>query len=287
MKPLTPSTNLEKLQKLHSRGTSRKIDPMFLGILLIGGIIVVSLGIAQTSDSIVSSEDTESAGFRVGQVGDMLDQAGGWRYPIFAVFAFGIFFSIFQAFTLTMNTINTKPIKNTNFTKIDVKKIEKLAKKYPKSAMASMIDMLLRMYQSTGKLNTFDQNVTHFITILEEKISKYRNWMEYLSDSAGALGLLGTVVGMWMTFQGGGGGGTLPPEVVIQGMGIALITTLLGLIVSLILNLLKTVINNHFSSGIEDLMRKSDELRFAILTEDKGPEGTWIRRATDVEKVAT
>ncbi len=62
--------------------------------------------------------------------------------------------------------------------------------------------------------------------------------MWFISDSEGALGLLGTVWGMYTTFMGG----IMQPQYIIGGMGVALVTTLYGLIASLIINLFTTEI---------------------------------------------
>jgi hypothetical protein len=85
--------------------------------------------------------------------------------------------------------------------------------------------------------------------------------MEFLSETAGALGLMGTVWGMFTVFFQG----TAQQDVILRGMGIALITTLLGLVVSIILNFASTELSTFFSRRLELVSLKSDELRFRLM----------------------
>ncbi|PTM14701.1 MAG: hypothetical protein DA443_04385, partial [Bacteroidetes bacterium] len=76
-----------------------------------------------------------------------------------------------------------------------------------------------------------------------------------------ALGLLGTVWGMFMVFSSG----SLDKDTILAGMGVALLTTLLGLVVSITLNFFSTLIQGYFSGHLENVVQKADELRFRLL----------------------
>jgi hypothetical protein len=56
-------------------------------------------------------------------------------------------------------------------------------------------------------------------------------------------------------------------------MGIALVTTLLGLIVSIILNLCSTGVFRYFNNNLGIASTKSDELRLALLSQDSNSNG--------------
>ena len=91
-----------------------------------------------------------------------------------------------------------------------------------------------------------------------------------MSDTAGALGLLGTIWGMYTTFIGG----NLQPEQILSGMGIALVTTLLGLIVSIILNVFSTGVVKMFSNRLDLIEYAGDIFRgqFAETNTVAGPQ---------------
>jgi biopolymer transport protein ExbB/TolQ len=65
---------------------------------------------------------------------------------------------------------------------------------------------------------------------------------------------------MYTTFYGG----TLSGEQILAGMGIALSTTLVGIIISIILNLTATLLGNVFDRQLETTYNKAEELRFAL-----------------------
>ena len=87
--------------------------------------------------------------------------------------------------------------------------------------------------------------------------------MDFLSDSAGAFGLLGTVWGIFMVFSQR----DLDPQNILGGMGLALITTLLGLVVSIILNLFSTEVSNKFTRRLDKVTAKADQARFRMMQE--------------------
>jgi len=120
---------------------------------------------------------------------------------------------------------------------------------------------LLVFYKSAAATIDMHQEITSFVEQKTEKFEAFKNRLTFLSDSAGALGLLGTVWGVFLTFFGG----SLDSEKILNGMGIALITTLLGLIVSLIINFFGTEINSVFQKRMELVLKKGDELRLRLL----------------------
>jgi len=52
---------------------------------------------------------------------------------------------------------------------------------------------------------------------------------------------------------------------VLHGMGLALITTLVGLVVSLVLNFVLTLVRNHFDRSLDRQYQKLTEIRQAML----------------------
>jgi len=103
----------------------------------------------------------------------------------------------------------------------------------------------------------YHSEISHAINIRKDRFGTYRTWTMFFSDSAGALGLLGTVQGMYVTFIGG----TLNPTKILDGMALALATTIVGLVNSLILTLVLTSISHFFDRQIEKTYEKTEELR--------------------------
>ena len=82
-----------------------------------------------------------------------------------------------------------------------------------------------------------------------------------LSAMAPSLGFLGTVIGMVMAFDQIQQAGDIGPTIVAQGMKVALITTIFGIVVALILQLFYS----YILSKIERLTAQMEESAIALL----------------------
>ena len=215
----------------------------------------------------------------IDKVIDILGLAGWMRYPIYLVFALGMFFIVFQILLQTIERFKFKKMEKYLEDKKRLDDIKDVVKEYPDNELSRLYNVLLSSHTVTKSLDTYNENVNHFLQIMLDKFSNFRNWIVYLADSAGALGLLGTVLGMFNTFFGG----TLHPDKVVSGMGLALITTLMGIVVSLILNFFFTITNNHFNKNKEMLTVRAEDLRFHILRSETG-EKIEARRSSDIKQ---
>lgn len=78
---------------------------------------------------------------------------------------------------------------------------------------------------------------------------------------APSLGFLGTVIGMVMAFDQIQQAGDISPTIVASGMKVALITTIFGIIVALILQ----VFYNYILSKIDHLTSQMEESAITLL----------------------
>ena len=94
-------------------------------------------------------------------------------------------------------------------------------------------------------------------TYLEENCS----WITLFIAMAPSLGFLGTVIGMVMAFDDIQRAGDISPTVVAGGMKVALITTIFGIIVALVLQ----VFYNYILSKVESLTSNMEEAAHELL----------------------
>jgi hypothetical protein len=137
--------------------------------------------------------------------------------------------------------------------------------------LTSLQSTMLNVFQTRPGEGLLHDEISNFVSFQQDQFAVFQRRMEFLSDTAGALGLMGTVWGMFTVFFQG----SAEQDVILRGMGIALITTLLGLVVSIILNLSATELSTFFSKRVEQVSRKSDELRFRLM--ELAPEPKPIR----------
>ncbi|AAQ65943.1 MotA/TolQ/ExbB proton channel family protein [Porphyromonas gingivalis] len=92
-------------------------------------------------------------------------------------------------------------------------------------------------------------------------LEKNLSWITLFIAMAPSLGFLGTVVGMVMAFDKIERVGDISPTVVAGGMKVALITTIGGLIVALILQ----VFYNYILSKVEGILNKMEDASITLL----------------------
>ena len=92
-------------------------------------------------------------------------------------------------------------------------------------------------------------------------LEKGCSWITLFIAMAPSLGFLGTVIGMVMAFEQIQTVGDINPTIVAAGMKVALITTIFGIIVALVLQLFY----NYILSKIDRLTAQMEECAIALL----------------------
>lgn len=93
-----------------------------------------------------------------------------------------------------------------------------------------------------------------FWFVFENKLMLYERrvyWLNYLSGLSTLSGLLGTVIGIYISFQNMKISGTASAEVFADGIGVALLTTIAGLIIA-IPSMMSFYILKHILEIIEE-----------------------------------
>ena len=98
-------------------------------------------------------------------------------------------------------------------------------------------------------------------SIYEGYLEKGCSWITLFIAMAPSLGFLGTVIGMVMAFDKIQQAGDISPTVVAGGMKVALITTIFGLVVALILQ----VFYNYILSKIEAITSQMEDSSITLL----------------------
>ena len=196
-----------------------------------------------------------------GDFWSLVEQAGPLRWPIFAVFALGLVLVIGKMYELIADRRVSRALMKQDFRTGSLTAISQIVAAQPESMAASLQSAMLNVFHTRPIEGMLHDEISNFVTSQQDLFGVFRRRMDFLADAAGALGLMGTVWGMFEVFFQG----TSDKDVILRGMGIALITTLLGLVVSIILNLCATELSTFFERQLEKVSKKSDELRFRLL----------------------
>lgn len=117
---------------------------------------------------------------------------------------------------------------------------------------------LMRMDEG---LDVVERSITAYGGVQGGLLEKNLSWITLFIAMAPSLGFLGTVVGMVMAFDKIEKVGDISPTVVAGGMKVALITTIAGLIVALILQLFY----NYILSKVEAILNKMEDASISLL----------------------
>ena len=117
---------------------------------------------------------------------------------------------------------------------------------------------LMRMDQG---LDVVEKSVVSYGGVQAGYLEKGCSWITLFIAMAPSLGFLGTVIGMVQAFDKIQQVGDISPTVVAGGMKVALITTIFGLIVALILQ----VFYNYILSKIEALTSEMEDSSITLL----------------------
>jgi biopolymer transport protein ExbB len=117
---------------------------------------------------------------------------------------------------------------------------------------------LLRVDQGA---DVVERSIVSYGGVQSGLLERNLSWITLFIAIAPSLGFLGTVVGMVMAFDDIQRAGDMSPTIVAGGMKVALITTVGGLIVALILQ----VIYNYILSKMEGILNKMEDASITFL----------------------
>ncbi len=193
-------------------------------------------------------------------------QGGVVMYPIYGVFIVGLGVVIFQFVRIFFDRRHVKPIRATiekllaeedDQVEAKIAQIALLTDQHGKSNLAKLLGRLCDLWHRDPSAEALQVEIGGYVESVKERYDIGRNFAVLLSDTAGALGLLGTVLGMYITFMPG----QLESSQIISGMGVALITTIAGLVVSIILNFAISWAHSTFHSHLEGVTEFADKFR--------------------------
>lgn len=173
----------------------------------------------------------------------------------------GLAFCIERIIYLSLSEINAKKFMRKIDAKIEAGDIEgaKTQCRNTRGPVASICYQgLLRVDTS---IEDIERSVAAYGTVQAANLEKGCSWITLFIAMAPSLGFLGTVIGMVMAFEQIQIAGDINPTIVAAGMKVALITTIFGIIVALILQLFY----NYVLSKVDHLTAQMEESAITLL----------------------
>ena len=206
----------------------------------------------QMVDEAVATQDAETAveGEPLHQVikQKFLEGGAGWMAPILLCLVMGLAIVIERVLYLNLSSANTKKLIASVEQALNEGGIEaaKEVCRNTRGPVASIFYQGLDRYDEG--LDVVEKSVVSYGSVQMGLMESGLNWISLFISLSPMLGFMGTVVGMVGAFDAIQAAGDISPTLVAGGIKVALLTTLAGLIVAVILQLFYSYIVSKIDS---------------------------------------
>lgn len=182
-----------------------------------------------------------------------IEGSPGFMAIVLLTLIFGLALAIERIIYLSLSTTNTRKLLNTVEAALESGGIEaaKDICKNTRGPVAGIFYQGLDRYKEG--LDIVEKSIVSYGSVLMGRLEKGLSWISLFIALAPMLGFLGTVIGMVEAFDAIAAAGDISPTIVASGIKVALLTTVFGLIVAIILQLFYNYILAKIDSLVNDM----------------------------------
>ena len=231
---------------------------------MILSVAVASLGtVSAFAQEAAVNAETDLAGETMHQVLMQKFLEGGWAWmlPILVCLVIGLAIAIERILFLTFSNINSKKFIAKVEDALNKNGIEaaKEVCRNPKGPIASIYYQGLDRYDQG--LDAVEKAVVSYGSVQTGQMESGLSWIGLFIALSPMLGFMGTVVGMIDAFDQIQAAGDISPTLVAGGIKVALLTTLMGLIAAVILQLFY----NYIVAKIDSLVNEMEDTSIVLM----------------------
>ncbi len=218
------------------------------------------LGQAAVSDG-DDDASTDNGGFYKSLKTKFIEGNAGFMSLVALALVLGLAFCVERVIYLSLSEINAKKLMKDVDGKLMAGDVEgaKALCRNTRGPVASICYQGLERIEEP--IEDIERSVASYGSVQSSNLEKGCSWITLFIAMAPSLGFLGTVIGMVMAFDQIQTAGDISPTIVAAGMKVALITTIFGIIVALILQ----IFYNYILSKIEHLTAQMEESAISLL----------------------
>jgi biopolymer transport protein ExbB len=214
----------------------------------------------QTATETPSDEPEPATGFQV--LKEKFIQ-GSWEFmlPILITLIIGLALSIERIITLNIASINTEKLLTQIDDRLKAGDIEgamEVCRATPGPTASVLYEGLKNVKNGPDAV---EKAIVSYGSVQMGLMEKGLVWISLIIALAPMLGFFGTVIGMVAAFDNIERAGDISPTIVAGGIKVALLTTVFGLIVAMIMQ----VLYNYIVSKIDSITNKMEEASFALI----------------------
>lgn len=229
--------------------------------LVVNDTLAADSAMALVDADLNGMDVTEGGGLHKLLKSKFIEGSAGFMSLVALALVIGLAFCIERIIYLTLSEINAKKLMQDIDAKLmenDVEGAKDLCRQTRGPVASICYQGLLHIKEP---LDQIDRQLTNYGTVQISNMEKGCSWIKLFIAVAPSLGFLGTVIGMVMAFDQIQTAGDISPTIVASGMKVALITTIFGIIVALILQFFY----NYILSKIEHLTSQMEESAITLM----------------------
>lgn len=214
-----------------------------------------------SAQMVMAQDDVEAGGFHQALKTKFIEGNAGFMSLVALALVLGLAFCIERIIYLSLSEINAKKLLSDIEVKVNADDIEG-AKDLCRNTRGPIASICYQgLLRFNEKIDDIERSIASYGSVQAANLEKGCSWITLFIAMAPSLGFLGTVIGMVMAFDQIQQAGDISPTIVAAGMKVALITTIFGIIVALILQ----VFYNYILSKIEHLTAQMEESAITML----------------------
>ena len=215
----------------------------------------------EAEDVIAEEEEDDAKGLHKTIKVKFIEGSAGFMALVAVAMIFGLALCIERIIFLSLSEINSKKLLEDIQAALENGDVEgaKAICRDTRGPVASICYQgILRIDEG---LDVVERSVVSYGSVQASNLEKNLSWITLFIAMSPSLGFLGTVIGMVQAFDDIQKAGDISPNVVAGGMKVALITTIFGIIVALILQ----VFYNYILSKVEGLNTDMEDSSVSLL----------------------
>ncbi len=212
-------------------------------------------------DAEISEEKKQKEGLHKTIKVKFIEGSAGFMSLVAIAMIFGLALCIERIIFLSLSEINSKKLLEDIQAALengDVEGAKSICRETRGPVASICYQGMLRIDEG---LDVVERSVVSYGSVQASNLEKNLSWITLFIAMSPSLGFLGTVIGMVQAFDDIQKAGDISPQVVAGGMKVALITTIFGIIVALILQ----VFYNYILSKVEALNTDMEDSSVSLL----------------------
>ncbi|HOP13071.1 MotA/TolQ/ExbB proton channel family protein [Lentimicrobium sp.] len=214
----------------------------------------------ETQETLVAEEEAPKSFHQVLKA-KFIEGSPGWMFPVLLVLILGLGLAIERIIYLNLSTTNTQKLLNKVETALEMEGVA-AAKEICKNTRGPVASIFFQgLDRHDEGLEMVEKSIVSYGGVLMGRLENNLSWIGLFIALAPMLGFLGTVVGMVQAFDAIEAAGDISPTVVAGGMKVALLTTVFGLIVAIILQ----IFYNYLISKIDGIVNSMEDATISFM----------------------